>query len=84
MSGNVSISFDFIDKYVRFTKPEYIQVYLYVCYRVEADGVFPSADEVAAALDISSAKAEFIFEYWASRNEFIALEGGYSLNKSNN
>lgn len=83
MSGNVSISFDFIDKYVRFTKPEYIQVYLYVCYRVESDGIFPSADEVAAALDISSAKAEFIFEYWASRNEFISSAEGYSLNKSN-
>ena len=81
MSGNVSISFDFIDKYVRFTKPEYIQVYLYVCYRVEADGLFPSADEVAAALDISSGKAEFIFEYWASRNEFISSADGYSLNK---
>lgn len=84
MSGTVSISFDFIDKYVRFTKPEYIQVYLYVCYRVEADGTFPSADEVAAALDISAAKAEFVFEYWASRNEFISSDDGYSLNKSSN
>ncbi len=69
MDNFVKIPFDFIEKYVRFTKPEYIQVYLYVKYISEKDGAFPSSEDVAKALDISVAKAEFILEYWASRNE---------------
>ncbi len=81
MSGNISISYDFIDKYVRFTKPEYIQVYLYALYRSQKDGVFPSSEDVAAALDISSAKAEFIFEFWASRGEFVCANSGYQVAK---
>lgn len=84
MSGNVSISYDFIDKYVRFTKPEYIQVYLYVLYRCQKDGSFPTAEDVAAALDISAAKAEFIFEFWASREEFICTDGGYIVAENDN
>lgn len=69
MENFVNISFDFIDKYVRFTKPEYVQVYLYIKYIAEKDGKVPSADDIAKALDISPAKAEFILEYWTSRGE---------------
>lgn len=75
----INISYNFIDKYVRFTKPEYIQVYLYARACAER-GAFPSADEVALALDIPSARAEFVFEYWASRGEFIADDSGYRIN----
>jgi len=80
MSRFVSVSYDFIDKYVRFTKPEYIQVYLYARYCTEKDGVFPSAKQVADALDISDAKAEFIFEFWATQNQFVATKNGYQIN----
>ncbi len=83
MNGNISISYDFIDKYVRFTKPEYIQVYLYALYCSQKDGVFPSSEDVAAALDISSAKAEFIFEFWASRGEFVCTDSGYRVANEN-
>ena len=81
---NISISFEFIDKYVRFTKPEYIQVYLYIKYAAEKDGAVPSADKLAKALDISPAKAEFILEYWASRGELLYGEGGYSYSGEEN
>ncbi len=76
---NITLSFDFIDKYVRFTKPEYLQVYLYIKYLAEKDGEIPSADKIAMALDISSAKAEFILEYWTSRGELICDGRGYSI-----
>ncbi len=82
MNDRIMISFDFIDKYVRFTKPEYIQVYLYVIYKAQKDGIFPSAKDVAAALDISVARAEFIFEFWTSRGEFIYKDGVYFVSAS--
>ncbi len=77
--SNISVSYEFIDKYVRFTKPEYIQIYLYVSYIFKKDGVFPTPAETAKALGVSEAKAEFAFEYWESRDEFIQEEGVYSL-----
>ena len=75
----INISYDFIDKYVRFAKPEYLQVYLYAKYRAEKDGAFPSAEDVAAAFDIKPARVEFIFEYWASRGEIAATDDGYEI-----
>lgn len=83
MENHISISYEFIDKYVRFTKPEYVQVYLYAIYKAQTDGTFPSASDVAAALDISPAKAEFIFEFWASRGELIYTDKGYKTPDSN-
>lgn len=83
MENFVTLSFDFIDKYVRFTKPEYIQVYLYIKYLAEVDGEIPPAAEIAKKLDISSAKAEFILEYWASRGELECGKKGYSIISAN-
>ncbi len=57
MKDSIKISYDFIDKYVRFTKPEYIQVYLYIEYIYEKDGAVPSAVAGAKALDITAAMA---------------------------
>ena len=81
MKDGITLSFDFIDKYVRFTKPDYLQVFLYIKAECERGGEFPSAESIAKALDMPSVKAEFILEYWASRGE-IEFEGGkYRLSK---
>lgn len=77
--ASISISYEFIEKYVRFTKPEYIQVYLYVKCAFEKDGIFPTPKDTAKALGISETKAEFAFEYWESRDEFACDEGVYSI-----
>lgn len=79
MKDGIELSFDFIDKYVRFTKPEYLQVYLYIVSIADRTGGIPSAEDIAKALDISSVKAEFILEYWASRGEIEMSEGSYML-----
>ena len=75
MKDGITLSFGFIDKYVRFTKPDYLQVFLYIKAECERGGEFPSAESIAKALDMPSVKAEFILEYWASRGE-IEFEGG--------
>lgn len=77
MKDGITLSFDFIDKYVRFTKPEYIQVFLYIKAAAERSKALPPAEDIAKALDISSVKAEFILEYWASRGEIEFVDGEY-------
>ena len=79
MKDGITLSFDFIDEYVRFTKPEYIQVFLYIKAAAERGKALPSAEDIARALDISPVKAEFILEYWASRGEIEFADGAYKF-----
>lgn len=76
MNDKVVLPFDFIEKYVRFTKPEYIQIYLYMKYCFEKSGAAPSAADTAKALDISPGKVEFVTEYWISCGEIQKNDGG--------
>ena len=52
MKDGITLSFGFIDKYVRFTKPDYLQVFLYIKAECERGGEFPSAESIAKALDM--------------------------------
>ncbi len=76
-----SISYDFIEKYVRFSKPEYTQFYLYLKYRVHKNQAFPSIEEIALELDISPEHASFILDFWASRGELIHDSRGWHFPK---
>ncbi len=80
----VYLPVDFVEKYVRFTKPEYLQVYIYTKYCMEKGEKFPSAEEISLALDILPARAEFIIEYWVSQGEYILENGTYSIKKDKN
>lgn len=71
------ISYTFAEKYVRFSNPEYLQLYLYLAYQVHKHGTFPSLEQIAKELDITSEKAIFILDFWVSRDELIYDEAGY-------
>lgn len=81
MKGIV-IPLEFIDKYVRFTKPEYLQVYLYVAGCGASEKGAPDSKKIAAALDMEKSKVDFIIEYWESREEFIKVGDGYAVKDS--
>ena len=82
MNEYIPISFEFIDKYVRFISPEYLRLYIYALRSADENSKLLPAKELAAALDISSAKAEFILEYWASRGELVFENGEYFVGGS--
>ncbi len=75
------ISNEFAEQYIRFSNPEYIQVYLYLKYRTEKDGVFPDAEQVARELDISLEHAIFVMDFWVSRGELCRTKTGYEFPK---
>lgn len=83
MDGSISLSFDFLDKYVRFSRPEYLQIYLYIKYCFEKDGYVPSPEEISRAMDIPAARAEFVIEYWLSRGELINDGGCLTVAEGN-
>ena len=44
----IELSFEFVEKYVRFANPQYIQVYLYTKYLLNHNDEMPNAETVAA------------------------------------
>ena len=73
------VSYEFAEKYIRFSNPEYIQVYLYVSYKKEKDGKVPTIQQVATELDISCEHAAFVLDFWVSRGELRKTKTGYSF-----
>ncbi len=73
------ISNEFAEKYIRFSNPEYIQVYLYLKYRTEKDGSFPPSEQIARELDISPEHATFVLDFWVSRGELCRTKAGYEF-----
>lgn len=80
---NFPISYDFVEKYVRFSKPEYIQQYIYVKYFIHKNNRFPSRAEISGALGVSESQVEFTLAYWVSCGEIICNDGEYSLPDDN-
>lgn len=73
------IANEFAEKYIRFSNPEYIQVYLYLKYRTEKDGEFPKTEQIARELDISLEHAAFVLDFWVSRGELCRKKNGYEF-----
>ena len=71
------VSYEFAEKYVRFSKPEYKQLYLYLKYQVSKNGGFPKPDAIARDLDMTADRAIYILDFWVSRDELVYDETGY-------
>jgi len=71
------ISYSFAEKYVRFSNPEYLQLYLYLAYQADKTGSFPKVEQLAKDLDLSPDRVLFILDFWVSRDELIYDEAGY-------
>ncbi len=74
--GDVSLSAEFIENYVRFISPQYIQVYLYAAHLYEKNGTMPSAEQIAGELSVAPDRVSFILGYWVSRGELLRDENG--------
>ena len=86
MADSFDISFQFAEQYVRFSKPEFLQVYIYLLYYHAKNNILPDAGTIARDLGLTENNAQFILEYWGSRGELIKKDGQYSLpdGKTNN
>ena len=70
----LQIPYEFIEKYVRFSDPQAIRIYLYLRARTESDGHFPDLADAAAALNLTAAQLRYHLDYWISCGE-IQTEG---------
>lgn len=78
---NISVELNggFVEKYVRFANPQYIQVYIFARYLYEKNGEPPSAETLSTELSIPTDRINFIFGYWASLGEIVQNNGEYAF-----
>lgn len=83
MADGFNLSFEFADRWVRFAKPEYLRIYLYILARYEKDGTVLSNAEIAELLDTTKNKVHLALEYWQMEG-FLTLskDGGYTVLKT--
>ena len=71
MPDSFELSYDFAEKYVRFAKPECVQVYLYLRYKFSKDGQIPDVAQLAKELGSTKDQIEFVLDYWCGREELV-------------
>ncbi len=74
--SDISLNSDFIEKYVRFSNPQYIQVYLYARYLNNTEGAMPEPERLSAELSIPADRVNFILGFWVSQGAVIRDENG--------
>lgn len=81
---NIQLNFDFAEKYVRFSNPEYVQVYIYTKYLYSKYGQMPSTDTLSSELSIPIDRINFILGYWVSEDKMKQDENGeYTFSEIN-
>lgn len=79
MQGKFEIEFDFMEKWGRFAKAEYLQTYLYILYRWNKEGKVPSVSEIARKLDKDKERIESAVDFWITAEVFEKSGSGYAL-----
>lgn len=76
---NFQISYEFAEKYLRFSNADFIKFYLYAKYLADKNGSFPSPEVLAKDLDLTFDRTKFILDFWVSRDEIIKTGNSYSF-----
>lgn len=82
MENGFEISFDFVEKWGRFAKPEYLKIYIYILAKYKKDKTTYSPSELSEVLDVKLSKINAALEYWAMEGLICATENGYIFSDS--
>lgn len=79
MKSSFEIQFEFMEKWGRFAKAEYLQVYLFVLYIWEKDNSIPEICELAKKLDKDKDTVQNAFDFWESAGLLKQTGSAYEL-----
>lgn len=77
MAGKFEIKFDFMEKWGRFARAEYLQVYLYILYIWTKDKKVPTEKELAKKLDKDLTSIENALDFWVTAEVLEKTKSGY-------
>ena len=79
MSQGFEIKFDFVEKWGRFAKPEYLQIYLYILSHFKKTGKMLKCAEVAKKLDTDIDTVNAALDFWVTADEMVEADGGFEF-----
>lgn len=74
MKQSFELEFEFMEKWGRFAKPEYLQIFLYTYMLYRKNNSVPSISEVAESLEKSERTVKNAFEYWSTTGLLVKTE----------
>jgi len=75
MSDGFVLKYDFIERWGRISKPEHLQIYIYLFMRYKKDNTYISLKEAAEKLHIKVSLIEEALDFWATAG-YITYENG--------
>ncbi len=82
MAKGFELSFDFVEKWGRFAKPEYLQIYIYLLGNYKKTGEMLSPAVLAKKLDKKIEKVEAALDFWVTAEELEVEDSLYSFTQS--
>ncbi len=79
MNDSFKIEFDFMEKWGRFAKGEYLQIYLYILYIWEKDKKLLTISELAKKLDKDRDAVENAIDFWITADVFKKSGRGFVI-----
>ncbi len=79
MSSGFEIKFDFVEKWGRIARPEYLQVYIYILSCYKKNGNILSLEEISKRLHISYDAAEEALDFWFTAELLTEGDDGYKF-----
>lgn len=80
MKSSFEIQFEFMEKWGRFAKAEYLQIYLFMLYIWTKDGCILDITEIAKKLDTDKDTVENALDFWESAGLLKKGNSTYTLN----
>ena len=79
MLEKFEVEFEFMEKWGRFAKADYLQAYLYILYIWKKDEKMLSVSELAKKLDMDKDLAENAIDFWITAGVFQKKGRGYAF-----
>lgn len=80
MKSSFEIQFEFMEKWGRFAKAEYLQIYLFMLYIWTKDGCILDITEISKKLDTDKDTVENALDFWESAGLLKKGNSTYTLN----
>lgn len=79
MSDGFEIKFDFVEKWVRFARPEYLQVYIYILSCYKRDGSILKNSDISKRLHIDEETVSAALDFWVTAEVMFEENGSYGF-----
>ncbi len=82
MPKGFELTFDFVEKWGRFAKPEYLQIYIYILSSFKKNGSILSNEEISKRLHVTLDNVMAALDFWITAEVLVQTDDGYAFAES--